>query len=128
MDKKGDVRHGIRRHDDNKTCSSTSTDQLVSAQVGLVPQTSGKLTGNLIWGSNIMFDHFSNFISVHPMSYIPGEETLEEKIAYDRQSASHGVIFKIYHADNGRYTEQMFLDAVEDANQDINFFAVGAHQ
>ena len=61
------------------------------------------------------------------MSYIPGEETLDEKIAYDRQSASHGVIFKIYHADNGRYTEQMFLDAVEDANQDITFFAVGAH-
>ena len=61
------------------------------------------------------------------MSSISVEETLVSKKAYERRAAPYGVKLKIYHADNVRYAEQMFLDAVEDSNQDIIFFAVGAH-
>ena len=124
---KGDSRHGIRRDDDNKTGAGTSTDQLVSAQAGLVPQTSGRLTGSRIWGANLIADHFSNFIYVHLISYISGEHTLSAKKSYDRQASSYGVKAKRYHTDNGQYAEKMFLDPVEYTNQDITFFAVGAH-
>ena len=67
---KGYVRHGIKYDDDNTTGADTSTDQLVSAQSGLVPQTSGRLTGGRIWGANVMVDQFSNFISVHLINSI----------------------------------------------------------
>ena len=50
------------------------------------------------------------------------------KKSYERRAASHSVKFKICPADNGRYAEQVFFDAVEDSNQDITFCAVGAHQ
>ena len=45
-----DGRRDIQRDDDNKPGAGTSIDQLVSDQVGLVPQTSGILTGGCIWG------------------------------------------------------------------------------
>ena len=61
------------------------------------------------------------------MYSISGEYTLAAKKAYGRRSASYSVKVNRYHAYNGRYAEQMFLDAVEDANQDITFCAVGAH-
>ena len=66
----GEVRYGIRRDDDNNPGASTSTDQLVSAHAGLVPHTSGRLTGGRVCGTNVMVDHFSNLISVHLMNSI----------------------------------------------------------
>ena len=80
--KKLDDRNNIRWDDDDKTGAGTSTYQLVSAQAGLVPKTSGRLTGSRILGDNVMVDHFSNVISVHLMSSISGEETLASKKAY----------------------------------------------
>ena len=121
------VRHGIRQDDDNKTGASTSTDQLVSAQAGIVYQTSIILTGSRIWGANVMVNHFSNFISVRLMSSISVEQTLAAKKSSERLTESYVVKAKRYHVDNGRYVEQICLDAVEDANQDIIFCAIGAH-
>ena len=69
---KVDVRHGIRWYDDNNPGAGTSTDQLLSAKAGLVPQISGRLTGSRIWGANVMVNHFSNFISLPLMSSISG--------------------------------------------------------
>ena len=51
---KGDSRHSIQRDNDNKPGAGTSTDQHVSAQAGLVTQTSGRLTGSCNWGANVM--------------------------------------------------------------------------
>ena len=59
-----------------------------------------------------MADHFSNFIYIQLMSSISGEENLAAKKAYERRASSYVGKVKIYHADNGRYAEQMFLDAV----------------
>ena len=67
---KGYGRHIIRRGGDNKPDTGTSTDQLVSSQAGLVPQTSGRLTGSRIWVADVMIDCSVNFISVHLMSSI----------------------------------------------------------
>ena len=61
------------------------------------------------------------------MSSISGEQALDAKKAYEYWAASYGIKVNIYHAYNGRYAEKMFLDVVEDTNQDITFFAVGAH-
>ena len=39
----------------------------------------------------------------------------------------HGHNIKSWHADNGRYTEKDFKEAVSFADQTINFCGVGAH-
>jgi hypothetical protein len=58
-----------------------STDQLVLAQPGLIPQISGKLTHQRINGSTIFVDHFSD----HVYTYLMRDLTLDEMIA-----AKHG--------------------------------------
>ena len=42
-------------------------------------------------------------------------------------AASHGIKIEAFHADNGRFAEKGFRDAVNDANQKITFFGVNAH-
>jgi len=117
----------IRRDDDDKPGKGTSTDQMVSAQPGLVPQMSGSLTRARIWAVNVFVDHMSDLVYVHLMRSTTQEETLAAKTAYERYGATHGVTIKRYHADNGRYAEQPFRDACAQANQELTFCGVGAH-
>ena len=49
------------------------------------------------------------------------------KVSFESHAESHGVTIKSYRADNGRFAEQRFLDLVNEANQTIDFCAVGAH-
>ena len=115
------------KDDDNKPGAGTSTDQLVSAQAGFIPQTYGRITGGHILGDNVMVDHFSNFVSVNLMTSISIEKNLAAKKTCERRADSQGVKVKAYHEENERYDEQMFLDAVQDVNKVIIFCAVGAH-
>ena len=85
---KGDGCHVIRQDDDNRTSYGTLTDQLVSNQSGLVPQTSGRLTGGHILGANVMVDHFSNFVSVNLMTSISIEKNLAAKKTCERRADS----------------------------------------
>ena len=43
------------------------TDQIVSAQPGLVPQEKGKLTRARIWGATVFIDYYSDKVKVHLM-------------------------------------------------------------
>ena len=105
----------------------TSTDQLVSAQPGLIPQISGKLTHQRVNGSTIFVDHFSD----HAYAYMMRDLTLDEMIAakhgYERFLHLHGILSKAYHADNGRFADQGFRDDCMQNNQIITFCGVGSH-
>ena len=49
------------------------------------------------------------------------------KVAFEKLADTHGVSIKSYHADNGRFAELGFREAVENAGQSITFCGVGAH-
>ena len=72
MEIKGDGCHGIQQDGDNRLGDGISTDQLVSDQAGLVPQTYGRLTVNRFGGANLMVDNFSNFFYIHLVNHISG--------------------------------------------------------
>jgi hypothetical protein len=55
------------------------------------------------------------------------EEALKSKLAFEKFSLSHGVHVKHYHADNGRFKDNLFTKSIEDKGQTINFCGVGAH-
>ena len=55
------------------------------------------------------------------------EETLLGKSSFERHAAAGGVTIKHYHADNGRYADKGFRDAIINANQTISYCGVGAH-
>jgi hypothetical protein len=55
------------------------------------------------------------------------EETLLAKIAFERHASKGGVIIHSYQADNGRFADSGFQQAIKEASQKITFCAVGTH-
>ena len=58
---------------------------------------------------------------------LDGDQTVAAKLAFESNAESCGVQIKSYRADNGRFAEKCFTGAVTQAQQTIDFCAVGAH-
>ena len=102
-------------------------DQIVSAQPGLIPQMSGFLTNRRIWGCTIFCDHVSDFVYVHLMRDFTIVETLLAVKTFEKMLAQDSRKVRHYHADNGVFAHNGFLDSSNEKNQKITFFAVGVH-
>jgi len=104
-----------------------SVDQLESSIPGFIGQITGKLTRQRIIGSTVYVDHASDLSYVYHQTSMTSEETVKSKLAFEKYAASHGVHIKHYHADNGRFKDNLFMKSVEDERQTISFCGVGAH-
>ena len=54
-------------------------------------------------------------------------ETVEGKLAFEAYARSMGVKIYSYHADNGRFSDNLFLESIAKSRQTITFCGVGAH-
>ena len=57
--------------------------------------------------------------------HLDSEETLESKIAFEKEEKANNNTIKHYHADNGRFAENTFRDHIKNGNQTISFCGVG---
>ena len=64
---------------------------------------------------------------VHIIQYLTLDETLLAKEAMEKLMAQAGRNVKHYHADNGRFADNGFIDAINTKDQKITFCGVGAH-
>ncbi len=80
--------------------TKASTDQLVFAQPGLIPQISGKLTHQRINGATVFVDHFYDHVYAYLMRDHTLDETITAKHGYERYLNLLGIKSKGYHADN----------------------------
>jgi hypothetical protein len=55
------------------------------------------------------------------------EETLLAKTAFERQASKGGITIFPYQADNGRFADFGFQQAIKESHQKITSCAVGAH-
>ena len=117
----------IRKENDNYPGATVSTDQLVVAQPGLVPRMSGRHTSERVCGATGFVDHFSNYSYSSLQTSLDGDQTLNAKLAFENHAKTCDVNVKAYRADNGRFAEKSFRDAIQAANQKITFCGVGAH-
>jgi hypothetical protein len=85
-----------------------SMDQLVSAQLGLIPQMAGFLTNLRIWGATIFAEHFSDYVFVALMQDLTLDETLLAKSYFERHAHKGGVTINSYHANIGRFADSGF--------------------
>lgn len=118
----------IQKSTETEPGDGVSVDQVVSAQPGLIPQMSGFLTHERLWGATTFVDHVSDFVYVHLMKNFTIEETLAAKKAFERifSSANHDV--KAYRADNGRFADSRWQESCEKLGQDLTFCGVGNHR
>ena len=117
----------IRKLSHDKPGKCTSIDQIVSAQPGLVPRMSGCHTRDRITAATCFFEYKSSFGYTHLCTSTDQEQTLISKAAYEKLADTHGVQIEAYHADNGRFAEKGFREAVANSNQTITFCGVGSH-
>ena len=102
-------------------------DQIFSAQPGLIPQMSGFITNQRLWGATTFVYHVSNYVYVHLMRDLSLTETLLAKSGMEKVMAQAGRTVKHYHSENGRFADNGFIDAVNRKDQKITFYGVGAH-
>ncbi len=102
-------------------------DDLVSAQPGLIPQISGRLTCTQVNGATIFVDHYSDHVHVFLMRDLTLDETLLGKHAYEQFLLNLGVTSKAYHADNGHFADKGLCDECTSCHQVITFCGIGGH-
>jgi hypothetical protein len=68
-----------------------STDQLVSAQPGLSPQISGKLSHQHINGATVFVDHYSDHVYAYLMRDLTLDETIASKHGYEHYLSLLGI-------------------------------------
>ena len=86
-----------------------SVDQLVSSQVVFIAQNKGQLTRERYMAATIFVDQYLRLIYIYFMKNISSDETIQAKMAFEVYAAHHGVKFKHYHCDNGRFADNAFI-------------------
>ena len=124
---KSKQKHPICKPTNDTPGKRASMDQMVSAQPGLIPQMSGRLTNLRVMGATVFVDHYSDHVYIYLMKDLTLSETLMAKHAYERFLASLGIDSKAYHADNGCFADKGFWDDCLSSNQMITFCGVGSH-
>ena len=104
-----------------------SVDQLESSTPGFVAQLKGLLTTQRYNYATIFVDQYSKLSFVFLQKRITSAETVLAKQSFERFARDHGVKILHYHADNGRFADNGFIQACKDNNQGLTYCGVNAH-
>jgi hypothetical protein len=104
-----------------------SVDQIESTTPGLVGQMKGYLTTKRYRCATVFVDHFSGLSYVHVQKSTTADETLQGKRQFEAYCATYGVRVQHYHADNGRFAENLFVNDITVCGQTISYCGVNAH-
>ena len=104
-----------------------SVNQMMSTKPGFYPQLKGRLTKKRYRCATISVDHFSHLRYVHPQVNDTLIETIATKHAFESFAAEHGVRILHYHCDNGRFADNAFKQACDNAHQQLTFCGLNAH-
>eukprot|EP00978_Attheya_sp_CCMP212_P038287 scaffold188235_cov63-Attheya_sp.AAC.1 len=87
----------------------------------------GALTKGRYKYATIYVNHFSRASFVYLQRTLTSAETLESKRAFEQHAKQHGMSIRHYHADNGRFADNMFRNDVMEKSQTISYCGVNAH-
>ena len=104
-----------------------SVDQLVSPTPGLVAQMTGFMTTKRYNYATIYVDQMTRFGYVYLQKTASAEETIESKKALEAVARRHGVRIEHYHADNGIFKANAWVEACRKDGQGISYAGVNAH-
>ena len=104
-----------------------SVDQLESNTPGFIAQLKGKLTQQRYNYATAFVDQFSGYTFVYLQRRITSEETVQAKHAFERAAEQRGVKIIHYHADNGRFADNAFIEDCNAQRQSLSYCGVNAH-
>jgi hypothetical protein len=104
-----------------------SVDQLESTTLGFIAQLKGKLTTQRYQYGTVFVDHYSRMTYIYLQKRLTSDETVQAKRAFERHCQTLGVKVRHYHADNGRFADNGFINHCKLSNQTISYCGVNAH-
>jgi hypothetical protein len=104
-----------------------SVDQLESPIPGLLAHMKGLPTKQRYSAATIFVDHYSRQGYVHLQESLNASDTLRAKEAFKRYCESFGIKVRQYHADNGQFAENLFIEDSRQQGQTITYCRVNAH-
>ena len=122
---KGDNKHATKTA--TQTGQIVSVDQLESNSPGLVAQLKGKLTQQQYKYAMVFVDQFLGYTFIFLQRCLTSEETVQAKHAFEPSSEQCRVKIKHYHADNGRFADNAFIQDCKTQGQSISFCGVDAN-
>jgi hypothetical protein len=94
---------------------------------GMVGQIKGIPTRQQYHSVTVFVDQFSRLSFVHFQKICTGEETLDAKMAFEDFACSLNVQTQHYHADNGQFCKNLWMNNIKKEGQTISFCGVNAH-
>ena len=104
-----------------------SVDQMVSPTPGLVAQITGKLTTKRYKYATIFVDQATKMGYTYLQSTASADETITAKKAFEAFARQHGVTVRGYHADNGIFKANKWVESCRSQSQNLTFAGVNAH-
>jgi hypothetical protein len=105
-----------------------SVEQTPMRAVGFVAQMKGRLTHGQYTMAAIFVDHYSSRLGyAHLQKDGSSAETLKAKRAFELYARERGIKIRHYHADNGRFADNAWKNALLEENQSITYCGVNAH-
>ena len=104
-----------------------SVDQLISPTPGFVAQMTGILTKQRYTCATIYVDQYSGLGYVYLQKSTKADETIKGKRAFEAYAKTHGVKVERYHADNGIFRSNKWIDECRRCEQGLSFAGVNAH-
>ena len=104
-----------------------SVDQLESNSPGLIAQLKGKLTQQRYKYATVFVDQYSGYTFVYLQRRLMSEETVQAKHAFERSCEQRGVKILHYHADNGRFADNAFMNNCKTQDKGLSYCGVNAH-
>ena len=105
-----------------------SVDQLESPTPGFIAQLKGRLTRERYHAATVFVDQYSRYTYIHLQRSLSWKDTLEAKKAFERHCRDHDIHVTHYHADNGRFADNAFINhAKQIKDQTLSYCGVGAH-
>jgi hypothetical protein len=104
-----------------------SVDQLVSPTPGLIAQMTGFMTTKRYNYATVYVDQMTRFGYVYLQKTASAEETIESKRAFEALARRHGVRIEHYHADNGIFKANAWVEACRKDGQGMSYAGVNAH-
>ena len=104
-----------------------SVDQLESNTPGLIAQLKGKLMQQRYKYATVFVDQYSGYTFVYLQRRLTSAETVMAKHAFERSADQRGVKGIHYHADNGRFADNAFINDCKAQRQGLSYCGVNAH-
>ena len=119
--------HWTEKKQATKPGEVVSVDQLISPAPGLVAQMTGILAKKRYKCATVYVDQYSGLGYVYLQKSTDADETIKGKRAFEEYAKQHGVRVESYHADNGVFRANKWINECRRCEQGLSFAGVNAH-